>query len=36
MISEAKAKNLINDLFEEEALVIGNLVAVHKMDDDLF
>lgn len=35
MISEADVKELINDLFEEEALVIGGLVAVHKMDDDL-
>ncbi|RJP18956.1 MAG: hypothetical protein C4529_11880 [Deltaproteobacteria bacterium] len=35
MISKAEAKELINDLFEEEALVIGGLVAVHEMDDDL-
>ena len=35
MISTAEAKELINDLFEEEALVIGGLVAVHEMDDDL-
>jgi len=35
MISKAEARDLINDLFEEEALVIGGLVAVHKMDDDL-
>ena len=35
MISKAKVKELINDLFEEEALVIGGLVAVHQVDDDL-
>ena len=35
MISTAEARDLINDLFEEEALVIGGLVAVHNMDDDL-
>jgi len=34
MISTAEAKELINDLFEEEALVIGGLVAVHEVDDD--
>ncbi len=35
MMSETDAKDLINDLFEEEALVIGGLVAVHDVDDDL-
>lgn len=35
MISRAEAKELINDLFEEEVLVIGGLVAVHELDDDL-
>ena len=35
MLSPAEAKELIDDLFEEEALVIGGLVAVHAMDDDL-
>lgn len=35
MITTEEAKDLINDLFEEEALVIGGLVAVHEMDDDL-
>ncbi len=35
MISKADAKELINGLFEEEALVIGGLVAVYEMDDDL-
>ena len=35
MISTIEAKALINDLFEEEALVIGGLIAVHEIDDDL-
>jgi hypothetical protein len=35
MISEAEARELIVDLFEEEALVIGGLVAVHEVDDDM-
>ncbi len=35
MISKGEVRDLINDLFEEEALVIGGLVAVHEMDDDL-
>ncbi len=35
MISKAEAKELIDDLFEEEALVIAGLVAVHEMDDGL-
>ena len=35
MISKAEARELINDLFEEEALVIGGLVAVHRVEDDL-
>lgn len=35
MITKAEARDLINDLFEEEALVIGGLVAVHEVDDDL-
>ena len=35
MISTVDATALINELFEEEALVIGGLVAVHEMDDDL-
>ncbi|MCL5884376.1 MAG: hypothetical protein M1377_03350 [Deltaproteobacteria bacterium] len=35
MITKAEAKELINDLFEEEALLIGGLAAVHKMEDDL-
>lgn len=35
MITTEEAKDIINDLFEEEALVIGGLAAVHEMDDDL-
>ena len=35
MITRTQARQLINDLFEEEALVIGGLVAVHRLDDDL-
>jgi hypothetical protein len=35
MISKAEVKELILDLFEEEALVIGGLVAVHEVEDDL-
>lgn len=35
MISKAEARELINDLFEEEALVIGGLVAVHEIEDEL-
>jgi hypothetical protein len=35
MITAEEARNLINDLFEEVALVIGGLAAVHEMDDDL-
>ncbi len=35
MMSKAEARGMIDDIFEEEALVIGGLVAVHEMDDDL-
>ncbi|MFH1690266.1 MAG: hypothetical protein ABIE42_08515 [Candidatus Eisenbacteria bacterium] len=35
MISKAEARSLIDDLFEEEVLVIGGLVAIHDLDDDL-
>jgi len=35
MIAKADVKELINTLFEEEALVIGGLVAVHKSEDDV-
>jgi len=35
MISKAEAQAMIDDVFEEEALVIGGLVAINEMDDDL-
>lgn len=35
MISTAEAREMIDDLFEEEALMIGGLAAVHWLDDDL-
>ena len=35
MITRTEARQLINDLFEEEAILIGGLVAVHQVDDDL-
>ena len=35
MISTAEVREMIDDLFEEEALMIGGLVAVHWLDDDL-
>ncbi len=35
MLSKAEVKELINALFEEEALVIGGLVVVHKVEDDI-
>ncbi|HAM34581.1 MAG TPA: hypothetical protein DEB40_03265 [Elusimicrobia bacterium] len=35
MITKEKARELVLDLFEEEALVIGGLAAVHGLDDDL-
>jgi hypothetical protein len=35
MITCADAEQLILDLFEEEALAIGGLVAIHDVADDL-
>jgi hypothetical protein len=35
MISRDEAKKIILDSFEEQALVIGGLVAVHNVEDDL-
>ena len=35
MLSKAEVKELINALFEEEALVIGGLVVIHKVEDDV-
>ena len=35
MINHREAKQLILDLFEEEALAIGGLVALHSVEDDV-
>jgi len=35
MFTRAEAKDLLNEVFEKEALVIGGLVALHEMEDDL-
>lgn len=35
MMSKAEVKDLIRDLCREQALVIGGLVAVHRVDDDV-
>lgn len=35
MLTKTEAKDLINDVFEEEALVLGGLVALHDVEDDL-
>lgn len=35
MIGKSEVRELIDDLFEEEALVIGGLVAIHDIEDDL-
>ena len=35
MISKAEARQLVDDLFEEEALVLGGIVAVHRVDDEI-
>jgi len=35
MLTKTEAKDLINDVFEEEALVLGGLVALHDIEDDL-
>lgn len=35
MIERTEVRELILDLFEEEALAIGGLVAVHEIEDDL-
>ena len=34
MNDRTDAKELVRDLFEEEALLVGGLVAVHRIDDD--
>ena len=35
MLSKGRIRELIDDLFEEEALALGGLVAVHEIEDDL-
>jgi hypothetical protein len=35
MMSKAEVKVLIRDLCREQALVIGGLVAVHRVEDDV-
>lgn len=35
LIRKSQVQELINDLFEEEALLIGGLVVVHPVNDDL-
>ena len=34
MTTREEARKIINDLFEEEALAIGGLVALHRPEDD--
>ena len=34
MLSEAKVKRTIQELFEEQALVIGGLLPFHEVDDE--
>ena len=34
MISKTEAREMILNLFEEEALIIGGLVAIHELEDD--
>jgi hypothetical protein len=35
MLSTTEARELIDDLFEEEALALGGLVVLHEVDDQL-
>ena len=35
MISTAEVKEIVRDLFEEEGLVIGGIVALHEVDDEV-
>jgi hypothetical protein len=35
MSARAELRELIDEIFEEEALVLGGIVAVHDVDDDL-
>jgi hypothetical protein len=34
VISKAEARRLLAEVFEEAALVLGGLIAVHRVDDD--
>ena len=34
MLSETKAKRIIQEVFEEQALVIGGLLPFHEVDDE--
>lgn len=34
MLSEHEVKRLIDDIFEEEALIIGGMAAIKKIEDD--
>ncbi|MCD6404320.1 MAG: hypothetical protein J7M19_00675 [Planctomycetes bacterium] len=34
MVVGTDVREIVNDLFEEEALLIGGLIAVHRLDDD--
>ena len=35
MYSPSDVRDLVRELFEEEALALGGLVAIHEVDDDL-
>jgi hypothetical protein len=35
MVSKEEFRDLIDDVFEEEALVFGGLVAIHDVDDEM-
>jgi len=35
MLTKTEVKELINDVFEQQALVLGGLVAMQGMDDEL-
>lgn len=35
MLTSETAREIVLDLFEEEALIIGGLAAIHELEDDL-
>jgi len=35
MLTKTEVKELINDVFEQQALVLGGLVAMHGMEEEL-